>query len=62
MGLDYEAVVDSVAEKREEGSWTIRFRGEIHDVDLVEPDETPTRAGLAALLRRKLETALRHLR
>jgi hypothetical protein len=60
MGLDYATVVESVAEKREDSLFAIRFRGDVHDVDVVEPDELPSRIALAALIRRKLEATLRH--
>lgn len=59
MGLDYGETVDSIVEKREGAIFAIRFRGELHDLDIVEPDELPSRSALAAHLRRKLETTLR---
>lgn len=59
MGLDYTEVVETIIEKRDGESYSIRFKGDLHDLEIVEPDELPSREALAALLRRKLETALR---
>lgn len=58
MGLDYDRIVASIAAKREGEIYSVRFHGEAHDLDLVEPADLPSRAELAALLRRKLQTAL----
>jgi len=58
MGLDYSRTIHSITEKRDGGTFTIRFYGESHDLEIVEPAEHPSRDGLAALLRRKLETSL----
>lgn len=59
MGLDYGETVDSIVEKREGAIFAIRFQGERHHLDIVEPDELPARSALAAHLRRKLETTFR---
>ena len=59
MGLDYDNVIESIIQKRDGELCTIRFKGEFHDLDIVEPEELPTRTSFAALIRRKLETALR---
>ena len=58
MGLDYRAVVESIVEKREGGTFSIRFHGPRHDLDIVEPEKPPSRSTLAAHLRRKLAMAL----
>jgi len=58
MGLDYARTVHSITAKRDGEAFTIRFQGEAHDLDIVEPPELPPRSALAALLRRKLEMSL----
>ncbi len=59
MGLAYDEIVASIAEQRNGEAYTIRFHGETHDLEVIEPAELPSRAALAALLRRKLELAVR---
>lgn len=58
MGLAYDDVVDAIARKRDGESFTIRFRGELHDLDVVEPEVLPSRSALATQLRRRLEASL----
>lgn len=58
MGHDFDDIVHSVSEKRDGEIHTVRFRGDLHDLDVVEPAELPSRDALAAQLRRKLDAAL----
>ena len=58
MGHDFSSVVDSIIPRRDGEVFSIRFRGDLEDLEVVEPAEMPTRRDLAAHLRRKLERAL----
>jgi hypothetical protein len=59
LGVNYDDVIQDVTRNRDGETYTIRFQGELHDLEIVEPHEMPAPAALGAQLRRKLETMLR---
>ena len=62
MGFDYRDLVDGIDEPRGREGCVIRMRGEIDDVEIVPRGEHPSRAGITAQVRRKLEIALRFVK
>jgi len=59
MGQDYAVVVQGVDEPRDHEGCVIRMTGELEDIEIIPTDDNPTPAGVAVLVRRKLEIALR---
>ncbi len=57
MGHDFSSLVERIIPRRDGEVFSIRFRGELEDLEIVEPAELPSRGELAAQLRRKLEKA-----
>jgi hypothetical protein len=59
LGVNYDEVIQDVTRNRDGETYTVRFQGELHDLEIVEPHEMPTPGALGAQLRRKLETLLK---